>query len=661
MTWPIQSVTQSAAGTVTAVDTFPEYRKPHSKASQRPLPFNRGNLSTVKPISPTLRTVNDESAPNTQRASQGQKERVGIWAGLREVYGHMTSSRRRQFLAVLGLMIAGGVAEVATIGSLIPFLSFLAQTESAGKFRWPANLFASIAQWTETSLVMAAALVFGSLAISAGALRLTLTWMTQDFIYRLGHELALDTQRRILAQSYSFHIERNTSTMIAIIDKIEILVLDLVFPLMQALTSGVIAAFIIAILVYIDPFTAVIAAASFSIIYLSASAVTSKRLTANSAIIGTGFHERLKIVQESLGGIRDIIIDKSQSMHLGLFARVNEQLATARATTAFIGAAPRYLIETVGITVIAAIAVIVSSRSGGIAAALPVLGAIALGAQRLLPLIQSVYTGWSTAAGHRSIVAQVLDFLRLPTRPDDQQDPMPLPFRNRISFQRVSFSYPSRTSATAIRDVSFDIPASSMVALVGETGGGKSTIVDLLMALLEPTEGRVTVDGTPLTSENAMHWQRNIAHVPQFIFLADASIASNIALAFDDEPIDMERVIEVAKMAQLDHFVSSLPNAYDTRVGELGIRLSGGQRQRLGLARALYKRSPLLVLDEATSALDEETEAAVMECLDRLSAEGRTIVIIAHRRSTISSCDVVLRLRNGSLVKSDSVGKRHAI
>jgi ATP-binding cassette subfamily B protein len=575
---------------------------------------------------------------------------VGVWIGLREVYRHMSAARRRQFLAVLVLMLVGGITEVATIGSVIPFLALLSAPGSAGNLGWPTEIFLSLARPLGISGILAAGLVFVLLAIFSGAVRLLLTRTTQEFIYRLGHELAVETQRRILDQPYSFHLHSNSSTLIAIIDKIEILVLDLVLPLMQTLTSGVIAACIVIGLIYIDPLTALIAAASFSIIYISISAATAKRLAANSAVVGSGFHERLKIIQESLGGIRDVIIDDSQPMYLRLFARVNARLATARATTAFIAAAPRYFIESVGMIVIAAVAIIVSGRQGGIGAALPFLGAIALGAQRLLPLIQSVYNGWSTAAGHRSIVAQVIDFLRLPARRTTDASAPPLPFHEHITFEKVSFSYPTR-NADAVHDVSFEIPVGSMVAVIGETGSGKTTLVDLLMGLLQPTEGSLRIDGAILSADNAARWQRQVAHVPQSVFLADTTIARNIALSLDDEPIDMERIIRAAEVTQLHEFVSSLSESYDTVIGERGIRLSGGQRQRLGLARAIYKDTPLLVLDEATSALDEGTEAAVMEGIEKLAANGRTIVMIAHRRSSIIACDLVVRLHNGRLAE----------
>jgi len=570
---------------------------------------------------------------------------VGAFSALWQLYGHLTPGLRRDFFAVLLLMLIGGLAELGTIGSVVPFLAFLSNSAPAHVPRL-SGLFTMFGEAIGAGSVTAAAIVFAGFAIIAGVVRIDLTWRTQKFVYGVGHHLSLESLRKILCQPYSFHAERELGALLSTTVRVEILVFDLILPAMQTLTSAFIACFLVAGLIYIDPETTLLTAGAFAGIYLLVSLITRKRLAANSTIAETGYNDRYKIVNESLAGIRDVIIDNSRSVHLEQFDRANGRLAHARAVTGFIAASPRYMIETLGTVLIAAIAVLVSRREGGIAMAVPFLGALALGAQRLLPLVQTVYNGWSLSVGNRSIIHELTELLRLHDR-EDGEVPPPLPFRNVVSFESVSFSYPTRPKSPAVRDLSFTIPAAAMVAITGKTGAGKSTIADLLMALLEPSDGEIRVDGTPLTGQNAAAWQRNIAHVPQSIFLADTTIERNIALGVPKEPADPVRIEEAARKAQLDSFVRSLPDGYETLVGERGIRLSGGQRQRLGIARAIYKRSPVIVLDEATSALDEATEAAVIEALDELRTNGRTIVIIAHRRSTIAHCDFVVNLDDG--------------
>jgi ABC-type multidrug transport system fused ATPase/permease subunit len=579
----------------------------------------------------------------------------GLAAELLQLYRLLSPTRRRELLSLLFLMLLGGLAELAAIGSIVPFLSLLASNTGNAPFAWLNDVFAALGASDRGEQLVAASLLFMAAALVAGAFRLQIAWSTQDFVLSLGHELAVEIQRRTLAQPYSYHVSRNSSEIIASLDKVRMLVFGVLLQLMRAVTAGLIAIFIVAALVRIDPFTAAIAAVAFGLLYALVSAFTRQRLARNSAVLGSAFEQRVQIIQESLGGIRDVIIDNSQAVYLDEFRKVDARLNRAQATTAFIGIAPRFIIEAAGMVLIAALALAISGREGGLAQALPILGAVALGAQRLLPLIQQLYTAWTNLAGQRSVTAQVLELLELPVDEQSPESPpaRPLELRDAVTFDKIGFTYPGRHDP-ALEDISVRIERGARVALVGPTGSGKSTLADLLMGLLEPTAGTITVDGAELTRTNRGAWQRGIAHVPQAIFLADASIARNIAFGVPAADIDMERVARAADTARLDDFVASLPDGYETSVGERGVRLSGGQRQRLGIARAVYKDAPLLVLDEATSALDDDTEAAVIEALDKLGGEGRTIVIIAHRRSTIEHCDCVARLDNGRLVEFGS-------
>ena len=578
-------------------------------------------------------------------------QQPGLAAALRQLYGFMTSQRRRQLFRLLGLMLLGALAEIATIGAVVPFISLLAGQQSLQRFQWFSDLFGWIGARTPDQQLLAATSLFIAAALFAAAVRLRLAWSTQSFVLQLGHEISVEIQRRILLQPYAFHIGRNSSEIIASLEKVQVLVSGVLLQLMQAVTAAFLSLFIIAALVQLDAATAAAAALAFGAMYVLVSLLTRRRLRENSATLGTAYQRRVQIIQESLGGIRDVIIDHSQGAYLGAFRDIDRRFIRARATTAFIGTAPRFVIEAAGMIVIASIALLMSGREGGLALALPVLGALALGAQRLLPLMQQLYQGWTNLSGHRAIASQVLELLRLPVAPEAEEATTgpPLPFEREIRVEGVSFTYPPR-SEPALDGIDLTIPHGSRVALIGKTGSGKTTLADLLMGLLEPSAGEIRIDGVALSAATRRAWQRGIAHVPQAIFLADASIAHNIALGLPAQDIEMERVRAAAKTAQLDDYVASLPEGYQTSVGERGVRLSGGQRQRLGLARAIYKDAPVLVLDEATSALDHETEMAVLRALDQLGEQGRTIVIIAHRGSTVQHCELVARIDSGRLV-----------
>jgi len=570
-------------------------------------------------------------------------------ANVRELFGYLGSQRRRELYLLLGLMFAGAIAELASIGAVLPFLTLLVGPEGGGKVPGFTTRASQLAYDAGVNPILGASALFVFIALAAGAIRIQLAWSTQNFVSRVGHDLAVDIQRRILMQPYSFHIEQSSSVLLSSLDKVQGVVTQVLLPFLQAVIALVLAIFIVAALLAIDPWTAVSAAAIFAVIYYLVSLVTRERLARNSAVLAKAYEKRIKILQESLGGIRDVIIDGSQSLSLEAFAAVDRKLNRARATTAFIATAPRFVIESFGIALITIVSVAVWYREGSIAVAIPFLGVLALGAQRLLPLVQTVYLARSYIRAHHSMLAQVLDLLHLPISSESEAErPARMPFREIVAVNRVSFTYPTRDCA-ALDGVSLEIPRGSRVALVGKTGSGKSTLADLLMGLLDPDEGHILVDGVPLHAGNRAAWQRSIAHVPHSVFLADSSIAENIALTAR-EKLDSERVTLAAQIAQLHEFVMSLPGGYSTPIGENGVRLSAGQRQRLGIARAIYKDPQFLVLDEATSALDEQTEAAVLNAVVG-TKDQPTMLIISHRASTLIGCDIVVKLQNGRLVE----------
>lgn len=578
--------------------------------------------------------------------SAGAREPT-LGQALGQLLAFLTPRRRTQLTLVLVLMLVAAGAEMLAIGSIVPFLSLLGSMEKAGPPFW---LFGSFADLPPEQRVVVAGAIFVAAVLLATWLRLALAWTSQRFILGVGHDLAVEIQNRILLQPYAFHVAQNSSAILASLEKVQVLISAVLLQAMHALTSAVIAAVIIILLIQIDPFGAPAAAVGILLLYVALSWLAQRRLVSNSATTNRAYADRLKIVQESLGGIRDVIIDGSHDKFLNSFRTVDRRLADARASTAFIATAPRFIIEGAGMILLAVLAVFLTDREGGVTRALPILGVLGLGALRLLPLFQQLYHSWTNLAGNRATITDISRLLRLPVPEREGADSPSLPFREAITLEDVRFTYPGR-GTPVIDGATLTIPRGSRVALVGRTGSGKSTLADLLMGLLEPDSGQIAIDGVVIADATRRAWRRNIAHVPQSIFLADDSIARNIAFSVPTASIDMARVAEAAKLAQLDEVITGLPDGYETLVGERGVRLSGGQRQRLGLARAIYKDAPVLVLDEATNALDRETEAAVMRALEALSGEGRTIVVIAHRESAVARCDMIVRIEEGRLAE----------
>jgi ATP-binding cassette subfamily B protein len=368
----------------------------------------------------------------------------------------------------------------------------------------------------------------------------------------------------------------------------------------------------------------------------------------------------VKALQEGLGGIRDVLLDGTQPIYCSVFHQSSQQLRHAQGNNLFLAGSPRFAMESLGMVLIAVLAYGLSRQPGGIATALPVLGALALGAQRLLPALQQAYSAWATIRGSQASLRETIDLLDQPVPAELLlPPPPPLRFKDSIRFEGVKFRY-SPAGPWVLNGLTLEIPKGAKIAFVGSTGSGKSTTLDLLMGLVNPGEGRFLVDGHPLSQNQVRAWQRTIAHVPQSIFLADATVARNIALGVPPAEINMERVRLAASQAHIAEFIEAHPEAYNAMVGERGVRLSGGQRQRIGIARALYKEADVLVFDEATSALDNTTEQAVMEAIQGLG-QHITIILIAHRLTTVKGCDTIFELEEGRVAAQGSYDELLAV
>jgi ATP-binding cassette subfamily B protein len=360
----------------------------------------------------------------------------------------------------------------------------------------------------------------------------------------------------------------------------------------------------------------------------------------------------MKVLQESWGGMRDIILDHSEPIFERKLAEYENEMRRLQAKAGFISEAPRFVVESFGIIVVALLAVYFSFQHGGVLLAIPILGAFALGAQRLLPLVQTVFRAWTSYSINSHFLMDVVELMNAPVnRATLAVRGDTLPAGVSIEVRDLSFAY--SPDDEVLREINLSIRPGERVALIGKTGSGKSTLADVLMGLLTPSRGQILLGDAPLDERNIGEWQARIAHVPQSIFLSDDTIAANIAFGCDAAQIDMERVRHAADRADVTDFVERQPEGFDTMVGERGIRLSGGQRQRIGIARALYKNASVLVFDEATSALDGATEAAVMEAVAGLDRD-LTVILIAHRLSTVALCDRVYRLEAGRIVQSGS-------
>jgi ABC-type multidrug transport system fused ATPase/permease subunit len=573
---------------------------------------------------------------------------------LARLWAHLSAKRRRQFKWVMTLTIVSAFAELASLGAVIPFIGAL--TEPDRLLKWPiiARFAHAFGITTPDQLLLPMAIGFAVIALIAGAVRMLLLWASARITLASGADLSSEVYRRTLYQPYSVHVARNSSDVISgITNKVGSTVLGIMFPAMTLISAGVSLFATLATLLIIDPWLALGAGFGFGACYGVITWLSRRRLRDNSRVIATEYALVVKALQEGLGGIRDVLLDGSQPAYCDVYRRADQALRRAQAGNIFITQSPRFSMEAVGMVLIAGLAFGLSRQFHGVAAALPVLGALALGAQRLLPALQQVYSAWATIAGSHASFEDTVDLLDQPVPHDVAAPrPAPLPFRREIRFDDVCFRY-AVDGPWVLDHLNVVIPKGARVGLVGGTGSGKSTTLDLLMGLLQPTEGSIAIDGLVLSGNTVRAWQACIAHVPQSIFLADTTLLENIAFGTPPDAIDPERVRLAAQRAQICDFIDSMPHGFDSLAGERGVRLSGGQRQRIGIARALYKEASVLVLDEATSALDNSTERSVMDAIDGLSRD-LTVLMIAHRLSTVRRCDTILELEHGRLVAQAS-------
>lgn len=573
---------------------------------------------------------------------------------LHRLWLHISPRRRWQFGWLLVLTLLASFAEILSIGAVLPFLGVLTAPERIFAHSTAQPVIQALGLNEPAQLLLPLTITFGVAVLIAGTMRLLLLWASTRLAFANGADISISIYRRTLYQPYAVHCARNSSEVISgITGKTYKVIYSVILPTLTLISSCVMLIALLVALLSVEPVIALVSFGGFGLIYVFIIRLTRKKMRADSHCMARESVQVIKSLQEGLGGIRDVLIDGSQETYCETYRNADLRLRRAQGNSAFISASPRYAMEALGLLLIATLAYTLAQQANGISMAIPVLGALALGAQRLLPVLQGAYASWTEIQSGQASLQDTLDLLDQPL-PDhaDQPAAQALPFRLNISLKHIGFRYSPETSCV-LKKLNLTIRKGSRVGFIGTTGSGKSTLLDIVMGLLQPTDGALEVDGQAITLVNIRAWQAHIAHVPQVIFLTDSSIEENIAIGVPKDQIDHKRVREAAQQAQLSDSIETWPEQYQTFVGERGVRLSGGQRQRIGIARALYKQATVIIFDEATSALDNETEQAVMKAIEGLS-QDLTLLIIAHRLTTLRNCTQIVELEGGGIKRSGS-------
>lgn len=580
----------------------------------------------------------------------------------RKILDVLDKKERRNAVVLFAMMLIMGVLDVIGVGSIMPFISVVADPgsiESNGYLRYLYERlsFSSANTFTLFLGVMVFALVLGSLAFKA---------LTHFVMARFAHMRNFTLSRRLLGgylqRPYRFFLNRHSADLAtSVLNEVQQIVVSILFPAVNLLAHGIVTLFLTALVVAVNPAVAAYAVlflgGSYALIYLSLRSYNSRigdeRLESNK--------ERFRIAQESFGGVKEVKVLGLEKAYLNRFSIPAKRYSNAQAANQIILQVPRFALEALVVGgMLVLLLSLIELEDGNLADVIPILALYAFAGIRLMPSLQQVYASvTSLRYAQSSLIKLHSDLtetdrvLSSKTEYEELDSRDILHMVSSIRLEQLWYCYPN-TEKPAIKGMNLEIPAGTTVALVGSTGAGKTTVVDIILGLLEPQSGELKVDGVQVDREMSQAWRNNIGYVPQNIFLIDDTVAANIAFGVPENQVDYEAVKRAGQMAELHDFVvKETPRGYETLVGDKGVRLSGGQRQRIGIARALYHDPDVLLLDEATSALDNLTEEAVMNCVHSF-AKRKTIIMIAHRLTTVRRCNTIFVLDDGKVAESGS-------
>jgi ATP-binding cassette, subfamily B, bacterial PglK len=581
-----------------------------------------------------------------------------VIATYRKILDLLTPRERRQFYWLVGLIMFMGILQMLTIASILPLMFVLRRPDVVETSAYLAPIYHGLGFQTHQGFMIALAGGVFAFIILGMVFKVVTSYATYRFTMMRSYTISLRMLNAYLAQPYAWFLTRNSSGLgSAVLGEVQKVVTTALLPAMRLITYLALSVSLTALLIIVRPGVALVAAGLIGGIY--AALYISVRKSSN--LMGVERHhmneQRYRIVGEAFGGMKDVKLLNLEPYFSERFRRPAERVAYYDAVNLIVREVPRYIIEGVAFGgLLVFVLYLLLTGDGDLGSVVPVLSVYAFATIRLFPALQGVYG----AIGQMRFAEPTLDKVHedyLATGAADQKrlgEARKVPeirLGEWLELRDVHYAYPN-ADRSALDGLSIAVAAHTSVGLVGGTGAGKTTAVDIMLGLLDPQAGALVIDGVPLTRATLPGWQRSIGYVPQHIFLTDDTIAANIAFGQKGKNIDMAAVEQAARIAELHDFVlAELPQGYATKVGERGVRLSGGQRQRIGIARALYHDPDVLILDEATSALDNLTEKAVMDAVNNLG-HAKTIVMIAHRLSTVRNCDAIFMLEQGRVVAS---------
>ena len=569
---------------------------------------------------------------------------------IKELFNIFSSRQRSRFLRLQILVLLMTLIEMCGVVSISPFMALIGDMSLLDQDGVLRKVYLSTGVSTAKEFIFLLGVFTLVILTISSLLSMYTVWSMALFANKVGTEIGEKLYRNYMSEPWLFHTEENSAHLTK---KISIesarLTQMILVPLMQLNARVVLVVMMSSMIFWLNPAVAVSALTIFGIAYFLLFKFVRRKLAINSMQVSTANEERFVLMAEGFGGIKDVLLLGRQKDFIEKFNSSSAKLAYCQGSNQGLVEAPRHFMELVTFSaLILLILYLYSGDDSGIGSILPLLSVYALAGFKMLPAFQQIYRSVGRIKGNISAFDSIKkDLLGKNILPERDIDAYLVPKRN-FALKNVSFTYPGKDNPV-LNHINISISVKQTIGLVGSSGSGKSTLIDLLMGLIEPSEGGLLIDGRSLTVQDKGAWQNTIGYVPQSIFLSDRSFLENIAFGVPLADTDIKKAMKAATLAHLEELLDELPEGIHSHIGERGIQLSGGQRQRIGIARALYHDPEILIFDEATSALDGLTEKAIMDAIHDFSGK-KTIVMIAHRLKTVRKCDVIFYMDKGRIV-----------
>lgn len=569
-------------------------------------------------------------------------------SSLKQLWQILSPLDKRKVIYVFILVMGMAFIESAGVISIMPFLAVLSNPNVVESNSYLKQLYDFTGAANKQNFILYLGFLSLFIVVCSTIFKIVTQYAVNRFASLQRHYFSTRLLKTYLQQNYEFFIQRNSATLVKnILSEVDQLIWTMILPALSLMSYGVVLLSMIGILLLYDPLMAIATAFVLGLFYASIYMLVRKKLAQIGQEFTQANKERYQTCQEALAGIKDVMINNAEHGYIKHFEESSRVFARHISTRETLGQVPLNVIETVGYGCLIGLAMLLVVSGKEVSHILPVLGLYGFAAYRMLPAAQNMYRAISQIKFSEQVLSVLKPEFELEKdelKHIEKDSTQYLKFENSIRLKNISFAYPNRIESPILINFSLEVKKNASLGIVGKSGSGKSTLMDIMLGLLAPQQGKVYIDDVELTADNITQWRDLVGYVPQNIYLADKSIAENIAFGVAKIDIDLKRVEFVARQAQIDNFIQNqLPLGYQTLVGERGVMLSGGQRQRIGIARALYKNPQVLFMDEATSALDTETEQAVNEAIQNLNGK-MTMVIIAHRESAVARCDRILKL-----------------